>query len=46
MCQGFLEWLLWQHMFDGFGVLKLSVQCVHPKEKIPGALWELQGFWE
>ncbi len=28
MCQGFLEWLLWQLMFDGFGDVELNVQCV------------------
>jgi hypothetical protein len=44
MCQGFLEWLFRQLMFDGFGDLKLSVQCVHPEERVPIALWELRGF--
>jgi hypothetical protein len=28
VCQGFMEWLLWQLMFDVFGDLELSVQCV------------------
>ncbi len=46
MCQGFLKWLLQQLMFDGFGDLKLSVQCVHLEEKVHAALWELRGFWE
>jgi hypothetical protein len=32
-CQGFLEWLLWQLMFDDFGDFELSVQCVSFWEK-------------
>jgi hypothetical protein len=47
MCQGFLEWLCGSSCVMTLGILRWWVRNVfHPKEKIPAALWELQGFWK
>jgi hypothetical protein len=43
-CQGFLEWLLWQLMFDDFGDFELSVKCVSSLKEYMLHYGSFEGF--